>query len=107
VALLGNKSKFAGSSGQELFNKILSLANKKQVLVVGTVNIHTRQSEQLLDHLDSLIGANDTVNAPVYQPGRRKSALHVKLHSLNRRHNPSRDHEHSAPNISKETYGAY
>jgi gamma-polyglutamate synthase len=75
IALFGNTSKHASSSGRELTDKVMALSNesgKKQLLVVGTVNIHTKQSENILKHIAEVTKTNLTqTNLPVYNPSKR------------------------------------
>ncbi len=75
VALFGNNSKHAASSGRELTDRVMALSNesgKQQVLVVGTVNIHTKQSENILEHIAEVTKTNLIQNVlPVYNPSQR------------------------------------
>jgi len=71
VALLGNSSKFAMASGKELMKKIVGLSTNKQVLLVGTVNIHSRQSEQLLEYIAKTTNTHSSDDSlPVFEPRR-------------------------------------
>jgi poly-gamma-glutamate synthase PgsB/CapB len=71
VALLGNSSKFAMSTGKELMKKIIGLSTQKQVLLVGTVNIHSRQSEQLLEYIAETTNTHTSDDRlPVFEPRR-------------------------------------
>ncbi len=78
VALMGNDSKYANSSGGRLLKTIIGLsnsrvnANNRQVLLVGTVNIHTSQSEQILTLLDKLTGDKSMAAVPSYHPRRKR-----------------------------------
>jgi proteasome assembly chaperone (PAC2) family protein len=75
VALLGNTSKHAASSGRELTDKVMDLSDKsgnRQILVVGTVNIHTKQSENILEHIAEVTKTNMLqTNLPIYNPSQR------------------------------------
>ena len=72
VALFGNNSPHATNSGRELTDKVMALADssgKKQVLMVGTVNIHTQQSEHILEHIAHITKTNLLqTNVPIYNP---------------------------------------
>ncbi len=48
VVNLGNSSRFKDVSANELLQQILSGMNNAKVLLIGTVNIHTPQAEELL-----------------------------------------------------------
>jgi len=76
VALLGNTSKHASASGRDLLDKIIGLADKAshtKVLLVGTVNIHTRQSENILRHIAKLTSSNTVAPSalPQYIPTKK------------------------------------
>ncbi len=83
VALFGNNSRHAADSGRELTDKVMALSDEsgnKKVLVVGTVNIHTQQSENILEHIAEITKSNllDTA-LPVYNPTKRLSARLDKI----------------------------
>ena len=45
---LGFSTKFENASGEELLHEIVSASNAEKILIIGAVNIHTVQAEQLL-----------------------------------------------------------
>ncbi len=78
VALLGNSSKYADSDGDELLKRIVSMSNQPKVLLVGTVNIHTSQSERILSYISSRTGIDSFAPVPLYQLNpKRQEAMHV------------------------------
>jgi len=68
VALLGNDSKYANSSGDKLLRIMLGLSPQQKVLLVGTVNIHTHQSERILASLGKITGDTSFEKVPAYDP---------------------------------------
>jgi poly-gamma-glutamate synthase PgsB/CapB len=68
VALLGNNSRFATSSGEKLLRIILGLAksDRQKILLVGTVNIHTTQSQRILPVISKVAGEKTPQAAPAY-----------------------------------------
>jgi len=79
VALFGNASRYAKSSGQELIDAITNLADQKRILLIGTVNIHTRQSEQILSYIADITKTKTSAIVPTYDPYYR---LGKQLHHL-------------------------
>lgn len=75
VVTYGNTSKLASSTGNELLQSIAALADKQRILLVGTVNIHTRQSEQILDRIAQLTQStfSGTDDLQAYDPSKRFS----------------------------------
>jgi poly-gamma-glutamate synthase PgsB/CapB len=69
VAPMGNNSTMANSSGAELLEKIVGLADQPKILLVGTVNVHTAQSERIQEEISRLTGdTTSTADVPYYQP---------------------------------------
>lgn len=75
VALMGNDSKYANSSGNRLLKTIIDLSTKPKILLVGTVNIHTHQSERIMAAIDTLTGDNSHHAVPYYRPRARKRVI--------------------------------
>ncbi|MGK7916444.1 MAG: poly-gamma-glutamate synthase PgsB [Prochloraceae cyanobacterium] len=48
VLSLGNSTEFKDESGQGLLDKITGAVKSQEILLIGTVNIHTQQAERLL-----------------------------------------------------------
>ena len=48
VLSLGNSTEFKDESGQGLLEKITGAVKSQEILLIGTVNIHTQQAERLL-----------------------------------------------------------
>lgn len=51
VIHMGNDSSYKNASGEELLNKIVSEIEETEFMILGAVNIHTRQSQSLLTAL--------------------------------------------------------
>jgi poly-gamma-glutamate synthase PgsB/CapB len=97
VALFGNASRMAQSSGIELTNKIMSLADKPKVLMVGTVNIHTQQSENILKHIAKVTKTDGSkVVLPVYNPSQRlRSGFTRVLRKIDAANSPKLNEDHA------------
>lgn len=95
VLRMGHTSRFADSRGQALLDAILRLATTERVLIVGTVNIHTKQSEQLLAYFDTLLGSpSHNQNLVTYQPKVKiRRGLHGILNHLDKNQPPVRPAE--------------
>lgn len=74
VALMGNESKYADSNGDKLLHTIMGLASRQKVLLVGTVNIHTHQSERILASINKITGDKSFETVPAYNPKENQHA---------------------------------
>lgn len=77
VALMGNTSRYAKRTGASLMRSIVGLSDRPSILLVGTVNIHTLQSQHILEYLSHFTGENSLEEIAFYRPHhkRRRSRL--------------------------------
>ncbi len=74
LILMGNTSIHAQSSGKELLETALTTANQEKVLLVGAANIHSQQSEEILDFIAKATGETTHDDPlPVFRAIRRHS----------------------------------
>ena len=53
VLKLGNTSLYANINGKDLLRRIVSYYRSSRILLIGAVNIHTKQADNLLEYLNS------------------------------------------------------
>jgi poly-gamma-glutamate synthase PgsB/CapB len=79
VINLGNSSKFKDVAAIEILEQIVKLTNLSNILLIGTVNIHTPQAERLLHFFEGLsLGSGD------YKPLKAANSKTHRKHSSGR-----------------------
>ncbi|MGK7873664.1 MAG: poly-gamma-glutamate synthase PgsB [Xenococcaceae cyanobacterium] len=63
---LGNSTKFKNASGKEILEQIVTQTKAKKILLIGAVNIHTQQAEQLLHFFTEQINQNQDLTAEFF-----------------------------------------
>ena len=62
VLNLGNSSKLKNASAVDLLTQVVSKANFKKILLIGTVNIHTPQAETMLHYFEGQLDMETVVS---------------------------------------------
>jgi poly-gamma-glutamate synthase PgsB/CapB len=61
ILMMGNSSIYANISGKDILNRVVGHFGFQRILLIGAVNIHTRQAEHLLSFIDGQTGLSEEI----------------------------------------------